>query len=316
MKESEIIFPTIVEMFLKEGTVVLGDDEAQAVQKFLEQAYSGQPCNEQIVYALIKFYNAQQEFGNAKEVGQAFLMMDGYNKAILGELSATFLSLNEMDTYFSLVKQHLEKESQLDDLEINDVAESNVILFPKKIKPRRNIANFLEWGTPEQLEFLQQARFHDIEPYFEPFAVFLKDATTSPFVKSMIFELLQEKKVNVVFLVKKLGLEESFNPSKVPLLSRNTFMEELMEKLTKRWEHTNPSLLEQVLVIVQQHLFIMYPFQFPSTDTDLWSEAYSQWLLQLYGESQQDDAAINQEELIEATRFIERMEQAQQNYLL
>ncbi|WP_051999174.1 hypothetical protein [Listeria cornellensis] len=195
MKGSDIIFPTIVENFLNDGIAILGEEEEYVVQKFLEQAYVEQPCNEAVVYALIRFSNAKQNFEEAKEIGQAFLMMDGYNKEILGELSATFLSLNEMDTYFSLVKQHLDKEAQLDHFETNGMEEeSNVIPFPKKIKPRRSVANFLEWGTAEQLEFLQQARFHDVEPYVEVFSVFLKDATTSPFVKSMIFELLQEKK--------------------------------------------------------------------------------------------------------------------------
>lgn len=317
MKGSDIIFPTIVEMFLKDGITIIGEEEEYVVQKFLEQAYVEQPCNEAVVYALIKLYNAKQEFEDAREVGQAFLMMDGYNKEILGELSATFLSLNEMDTYFSLVKQHLDKESQLDDLETSDVEEtSNVIPFPKKIEPRRSIANFLEWGTAEQLEFLQQARFHDVEPYLEPFAAFLEDATTSPFVKSMIFELLQEKKVDAVFLVKKVGMEEQVNPSKIPLLTSDSFIEELIENLTRRWEHKNPSLLEQLLVIVQQHIFIMYPFRFPSEHIELWSEAYSKWLSQMYGEIWRDNAEINHEELMEATQFIERMEQVQQNYLL
>ncbi|WP_051994138.1 hypothetical protein [Listeria rocourtiae] len=147
MKESDIIFPTIVRQFLKNGIRILSEDEEYTVQKFLEQAYVEQPCNEEVVYALIKFYNAKQAFEEAKEVGQAFLMMDGCNKSILGELSATYLAVNEMDTYFSLVKQHLEKEAQLNDFETNGMQEeSNVIPFPKKIKPRRSITNFFLSG--------------------------------------------------------------------------------------------------------------------------------------------------------------------------
>ncbi|MBC1434080.1 hypothetical protein [Paenilisteria rocourtiae] len=317
MKESDIIFPTIVRQFLKNGIRILSEDEEYTVQKFLEQAYVEQPCNEEVVYALIKFYNAKQAFEEAKEVGQAFLMMDGCNKSILGELSATYLAVNEMDTYFSLVKQHLEKEAQLNDFETNGMQEeSNVIPFPKKIKPRRSITNFFEWGTSEQLEFLQQARFHDVEPYVESFALFLKDATTSPYVKSMVFELLQEKKVDKSFLVKKVGMEEQVNPSDTSLLGDGAFIKELIEKLVCRWEHSNPSLLEQLQAIVQQHLFLMYPFQFPITDTELWSEAYSKWLSQMYGEFWRDNPDINQQELIEAIKFIEKIEQAQQNYLL
>ncbi|AQY50976.1 hypothetical protein UE46_07920 [Listeria weihenstephanensis] len=317
MKESDIIFPSIVETFLKQGMNSIDEQEAADIHQFLEMVYAEQPCNEKAVYGLIKIYNAKKEFEQAKEIGQSFIMMDGYNKDILGELSITFLSLNQMDTYFSLVKQHLEKEAQLEDVPNDDFSEeSNVIPFPKKIKPRRNIQNFLEWGTAEQLEFLQQARFHDIDSYLEAFQIFLKDAETSPYVKSMVFELLQEKNVDTVFRVKKLGLEGDFNPSKVSVLTDDPFTKELTGALTKRWEHDNPSFLEQLLVIVQLHLFIMYPFQMPSKDVALWSEAYSSWLSQLYGEEPSENVAINPDELLEAKRFIEKMEKVQQNYLL
>ncbi|WP_149024176.1 hypothetical protein [Paenilisteria weihenstephanensis] len=163
---------------------------------------------------------------------------------------------------------------------------------------------------------MQQARFHDIDSYLEAFQIFLKDAETSPYVKSMVFELLQEKNVDTVFRVKKLGLEGDFNPSKVSVLTDDPFTKELTGALTKRWEHDNPSFLEQLLVIVQLHLFIMYPFQMPSKDVALWSEAYSSWLSQLYGEEPSENVAINPDELLEAKRFIEKMEKVQQNYLL
>ncbi|WP_149023609.1 hypothetical protein [Listeria rocourtiae] len=118
------------------------------------------------------------------------------------------------------------------------------------------------------------------------------------------------------FLVKKVGMEEQVNPSDTSLLGDGAFIKELIEKLVCRWEHSNPSLLEQLQAIVQQHLFLMYPFQFPITDTELWSEAYSKWLSQMYGEFWRDNPDINQQELIEAIKFIEKIEQAQQNYLL
>ncbi|MBC1272174.1 hypothetical protein [Listeria booriae] len=316
MKDSEFIFPTIVETFLKEGIAALRESEAEEVQRFLERSYIERPCNEQVVYALVKFYNAVTDFASAKEVGQSFLMMDGYNKEVLGELSATFLQLDDMETYFSLVKQQLEKESLLEEPEQEVATPNNVVQFPKKIVPRRNAAQFSEWSTPEQLEFLQQARFHDVEPYILPFKAFLADATTSPFVKSMIFELLQEKRVDAMFVVRKAGMDDMFNPSKIPMLSQDDFTAQLSDALTRRFEHSNPSFLEQLLVIVQQHLFIMYPFAFPSEDITLWSEAYSKWLSQLYGNEWQDNTDVNPEQLIEAMQFIERMEQVQQNYLL
>ncbi|WP_051493019.1 tetratricopeptide repeat protein [Paenilisteria weihenstephanensis] len=148
MKESDIIFPSIVETFLKQGMNSIDEQEAADIHQFLEMVYAEQPCNEKAVYGLIKIYNAKKEFEQAKEIGQSFIMMDGYNKDILGELSITFLSLNQMDTYFSLVKQHLEKEAQLEDVPNDDFSEeSNVIPFPKKNKTASQHPEFFRMGN-------------------------------------------------------------------------------------------------------------------------------------------------------------------------
>ncbi|EQC0597503.1 hypothetical protein D3H16_003027, partial [Listeria monocytogenes] len=215
----------------------------------------------------------------AQEIGQNFLTMNGYNKEILGELSVTFMKEDNMDTYFTLVRHYMEEEKKEATEEIAD----NVIPFPKQFVPRRDIREFASWQTTEQLEFLQEARFLEIDSFLSAFKDFLADDTFSPFVQSMIFELMQEKEINEDVTVRKIDKHGTFNPSLVPMLADNKFAEAIFAGLAEMLEHSNPSLLEQVIGIIQQHLFMLYPFELEPREVDVWVNAYYKWANAMYG---------------------------------
>ncbi|EAA0093195.1 hypothetical protein K9J90_001068 [Listeria innocua] len=312
MSESGAFFPMSVKKFMEKGIASLTEEEKMSTLHYLENAYHQEPCNEEIVHRLIQFYNQTNKTKKAQEIGQNFLTMNGYNKEILGELSVTFMQEDNMDTYFTLVRHYMEEEKQEDTKEVTN----NVIPFPKQFVPRKDIRDFASWQTVEQLEFLQEARFLEIDDFLPAFKMFLADESFSPFVQSMIFELMQEKEVNEEIEVRKIDKHDIFNPSEVPMLAENAFATELFAGLADKLEHSNPSLLEQIIGIIQQHLFMLYPFEFEPKEVDVWVNAYFKWANSMYGDVSLISDAVNQAAVEEAISIIEELEIRQQNYFI
>ncbi|EAF8240821.1 hypothetical protein B7774_02215 [Listeria monocytogenes] len=312
MSGSGAFFPMSVKKFLEKGITSLSEEEKMSTLHYLENAYHQEPCNEEIVHRLIQFYNQTDKTKKAQEIGQNFLTMNGYNKEILGELSVTFMKEDNMDTYFTLVRHYMEEEKKEATEEIAD----NVIPFPKQFVPRRDIREFASWQTTEQLEFLQEARFLEIDSFLSAFKDFLADDTFSPFVQSMIFELMQEKEINEDVTVRKIDKHGTFNPSLVPMLADNKFAEAIFAGLAEMLEHSNPSLLEQVIGIIQQHLFMLYPFELEPREVDVWINAYYKWANAMYGNYCVISDDVNHLAVEEAISIIEELEIRQQNYFI
>ncbi|EKP0328144.1 hypothetical protein P0D27_000425 [Listeria innocua] len=312
MSESGAFFPMSVKKFMEKGIASLTEEEKMSTLHYLENAYHQEPCNEEIVHRLIQFYNQTNKTKKAQEIGQNFLTMNGYNKEILGELSVTFMQEDNMDTYFTLVRHYMEEEKQEDTKEVTN----NVIPFTKQFVPRKDIRDFASWQTAEQLEFLQEARFLEIDDFLPAFKMFLADESFSPFVQSMIFELMQEKEVNEEIEVRKIDKHGIFNPTEVPMLAENAFATELFSGLADKLEHSNPSLLEQIIGIIQQHLFMLYPFEFEPKEVDVWVNAYFKWANSMYGDVSLISDAVNQAAVEEAISIIEELEIRQQNYFI
>lgn len=312
MNESGTFFPVSVKKFMEKGIASLSEDELMSTLHYLENAYHQEPCNEEIVHILIQFYNQTDKTKKAQEMGQNFLTMNGYNKDILGELSVTFMKENNMDTYFTLVRHYMEEENK----ETTEQIVDNVIPFPKQFVPRKDVRGFASWQTSEQLEFLQEARFLEIDDFLPIFKQFLEDDQFSPFVQSMIFELMQEKEIDEEVEVRKIAKTGIFNPSKVPMLAENEFAQALFAGLAEKLEHTNPSLLEQVLGIIQQHLFMLYPFELEPKNPTIWINAYYKWANAMYGDNSVISDEVNPVLVEDAIAIIEDLEIRQQNYFI
>lgn len=310
MNENKI-FPSIVLKFAEAGSSSLTENECMQVERFLEDNYYRMPNSEDVTYLLIRFYNEKKQFQDAKEIGQVFLQENGYSKAVLGELSTTYLARDEMETYFTLVRKHVEEEKAVQ----KNVAE--VIPFPRK---KQVLANgslqeaFFRWNISDQLQFLQNIRFENMDKYIADFRVFLKTEQISPFVQSIIFEILQENQINEEFEVCKLGKKAVFNPVKLPVVEENPFVQTFFSILKESLENDNPSLLMQVTDIAQQHLFLLYPFSFKPKNPNLWAQAYFYWISTLY-DSKPLQGALDSEEMHQALAFIEQLEAAQQKNL-
>lgn len=312
MNESGTFFPVSVKKFMEKGIASLSKDELMSTLHYLENAYHQEPCNEEIVHRLIQFYNQTDKTKKAQEMGQNFLTMNGYNKEILGELSVTFMKEDNMDTYFTLVRHYIEEEKN----EAREQIADNVIQFPKQFVPRKDIREFASWQTSEQLEFLQEARFLELDDFLPTFKQFLADEHCSPFVQSMIFELMQEKEINEAVEVRKMEKKAFFNPSEIPMLADNEFAQALFAGIAEELENSNPSLLEQVLGIIQQHLFMLYPFELEPKDPAIWINAYYKWANAMYGDNSVISDDVNPVLVDGAISIIEELEIRQQNYFI
>ncbi|MBC1520774.1 hypothetical protein HB912_03810 [Listeria aquatica] len=305
-------FPTFILNWLEGKHHILNQEEQVRALTFLEKQYELDPCNELVARGLVRLYTETGENEMAKHIGRSFLTMNGYNKEILTELALSYMNTDEMDTYFSLVRYFTEEEETQVETDTKQ-SNHNVIPFPKKLVTKAQRENWTRLPVAEQLEFLQKIRLESIEPFVESFKTVLEDNAASPFVQSILFELLQEQEINQLFEVRKLGLQGEFNPIDVSFLGEDAFVNEVLSLLKERLESENPTLLDQLLQTFQHHAFMLYPFTFKPRDAALWKDAYLLFASDLYG------AFLDIEptrELNEALSFIRNLEEHQQNYLL
>ncbi|MHC5251722.1 hypothetical protein ACYRFS_02155 [Listeria kieliensis] len=305
-------FPTNILNWLEGKHQILNQQEQVGALSFLEKQYELDPCDVLITKGLVRLYTEMTEYELAKHTGRSFLTMNGYNKEILTELALAYMNTDEMDTYFSLVRYFTEEEEVSEDVG-SSKSDHNVIPFPKKLVTRSQKENWVNLPVAEQLEFLQKIRFESVSPFLESFRAILEDKSASPFVQSIVFELLQEQEVNQLFKVCKLGMESEFNPIDVSLLGEDAFINVILDLLKERLESENPTLLEQLLQTVQHHAFMLYPFTFQPREASLWKDAYLLFASELYGAFLEIEPTP---ELEEALSFIQNLEEHQQNYLL
>ncbi|WP_167628084.1 tetratricopeptide repeat protein [Listeria valentina] len=311
MTEQGKHFPTNILNWLEGKHQILNQIEQAGVLSFLEKQYELDPCDALIAKGLVRLYTEMGEYELAKHTGRSFLTMNGYNKEILTELALAYMNTDEMDTYFSLVRYFTEEETQ-EEVD-SSKSDHNIIPFPKKLVTRSQKENWTNLPVAEQLEFLQKIRFESIEPFLDSFHAVLADKSASPFVQSIIFELLQEHEVNQPFKVCKLGMEEEFNPVDVSFLGEDAFVNVILDLLKERLENENPTLLDQLLQTVQHHAFMLYPFTFKPGEASLWKDAYLLFASDLYGAFLEIEPTA---ELEKALSFIQNLEEHQQNYLL
>ncbi len=92
------------------------------------------------------------------------------------------------------------------------------------------------------------------------------------------------------------------------MLADNKFAEAIFAGLAEMLEHSNPSLLEQVIGIIQQHLFMLYPFELEPREVDVWVNAYYKWANAMYGNYCVISDDVNHLAVEEAISIIEELE--------
>ncbi|WP_099221396.1 hypothetical protein [Listeria costaricensis] len=311
MSEKDSYFPEIIKRFLNEGLSSLTFSEQNEAMNYLMNLYETEPCDRRIVHILLQFLNQLGDYQKAKDVGYHFLTMNGYVKEILGELSVSYMQTDEMDTYFTLVKHFMENEPKDDSRAAAEEKPDNLVFFPRKYQPARDIQNFPEWSASEQLSFLQQISIGDFSRYLEPLKGYLMEEQISPYVKTVIFELFQEQQVDQELSVEKGAYVKTFNPAQLCFEKEQKHADEVILALHEKLESDNPSLLEQLLATFQHHLFLLYPFSYPENTAENWANAYIDWAMSFYQEEQPVD-----EQIEECVRFIEKIEKYQQKFLI
>lgn len=309
MKKNNDSLPTSILKMMQERNYELSLEERSEAFHYLETQHALNPADFKITHAFIRLLNQGAEYKAAKAIGQEFLMMVGYNKEILSELASTYQNLDEMDQYFMLVRQYTEEENQIQQ---EEQIVDNIIPFPKKLVTRKPQANFLSLDSQEQLVFLSELNKFDIDLYKGDFIAILADKKASPFVQSVIFELLHECQIDDTVLVCKLGEEAVFNPQS---LETDSFLDDMEAELSFVLENDNPVLFMQIFQMVQHHYFMLYPFSFKPKNVSLWVECYILWANELYGEEKVTLSSDLSAEVEKGLNFIRKLEESGQNYL-
>ncbi|EIA19795.1 tetratricopeptide repeat protein [Listeria fleischmannii] len=307
MKGNSNLPPAFILKIMEERNATLSTKEQEEALQYLYVQHELYPCETTINHALIRLLNQCGNYEQAKMIGEQYLTMSGYNQDILSELANVYQNLNVMNQYFALIRQYT-----TDDETQEKEEETNIIPFPKKMIFQKANVDFQELSSHEQLLFLKEMSREDLTIYQDSFYTFLKDQYASPFVKSAIFEVLQEYQIDDDIQITKLDLEGFFNPK---TYKPSYLLERVENEFAPVLENENPVLFKQFLQIMQHHYFIMYPFSFTPDSASLWGESYLIWVKEMYGDDDVHQGDIKPE-IQKCLDFIRKIEEYGQNYLL
>ncbi|MBP0723913.1 hypothetical protein J5Y03_01785 [Bacillus sp. RG28] len=110
----------------------------------------------------------------------------------------------------------------------------------------------------DQLMALSELRKIESANYIPILKKFYLDEKANPIIKSLVCFVLQEQQLNTQFIVKKLGMEITWNPIE-ELKEHDEFVNSVVKKLTSVLENEDPSLLEIVLMFWQHFITIYFP---------------------------------------------------------
>jgi hypothetical protein len=109
-----------------------------------------------------------------------------------------------------------------------------------------------------QLMALNEFRTIDSESYVPALKKFFLDEKANPIIKSLVCFVLQEQKLDTQFIVKKLGMEVTWNPIEEQN-EHDEFVSGVVKTLTNVLENEDPSTLEIVLMLWKHFITIYFP---------------------------------------------------------
>jgi len=264
MDDNLVYFPNLKDRIIKLGKKALEDKNFKQALLYCDQLKELNQHTSQTELAAVACLMEQARLKEAKQRCEELVF-------------GAFESDEAIDIYISLLVQLYDfnaVQSTIKDLMMEDRIsksqmekyESMLSLSTKVAKSEQTeidekfIKSLFDSSTSfsEQLLALSEFRKNDSSNYVPELKKFFLDEKANPIIKSLVCFVLQEKQLNTQFIVKKLGMEKTWNPIE-ELKDHDEFVNNVVKKLTSVLENDDPSLLEIALMFWQHFITIYFP---------------------------------------------------------
>lgn len=322
-----ILFPDLEKRLLDRGLEQLQKKNYYGAIELLERAKELSPDDADIYTGLVLSYYEAEMLPLAKELAQEML------KKGIGEY------FQVVDLYLMILVQLHEYKEILTTIEmLQEEREipfekqehfSKLLAFSRKmVEAKRDQEEGYEEGTMEEEESIQLSVHDDpnklllliaelthknIRSHIDEVKKYLQDKEGHPFLKTMLFSILQEQDFGQDIIIEKFGWEMECKPTDVQPFQESTQMEFIRNRLEKL-ERKEPTLYQQVSSLLERHLFLLYPFDFQPAEPSIWAASYHLIGLEFNGfepsmEEIAEEYGIERKELEKCVVFIKKLEE-------
>jgi tetratricopeptide (TPR) repeat protein len=292
-KENIVYFPGLKERLLSMGIEQLELKKYTEAVKLLLQAKELDHDNSEIGTALLLALFEIGHYSDAKiqceemlrkGIGDYFKIIDVYLTVLiqLGEYKKVLETINALIEEKEFSPEKLDHYEKL--LHFSEKRVSNNKRYSYASKDS-NKGILQSKNIEEQILIVAGLINVNIQPHMDELMGFLmKNPGHHPFLQTMIVNVLKEHGIEKNMNIEKFHYQRSIVPSHLISLYETPFYGLLIEFMQKEMGQKNPTLYEQMKIMVDKHFFLLYPFELEPDNTTLWAAAYHCLGLELYGE--------------------------------
>lgn len=322
-----ILFPDLEKRLLDRGLEQLQKKDYYGAIDLLERAKDLSPDDADIYTGLVLTYYEAEMLPLAKDLAQDML------KKGIGEY------FQVVDLYLMILVQLHEYKEILTTIEM--LQEEREIPFEKQehfykllefsrkmVEAKRDqeegyVEEIMEEEEPIHLSVhddpsklllpIAELSHKNIRPHIDEVKNYLQDPKGHPFLKTMLFHILQEQEYAQDIVIKKFGWELECKPTDVLPLQENKQMEYIKNRLEKL-ESKEPTLFQQVISLLERHLFLLYPFELQPAEPSVWAASYHLIGLEFNGleptmEKIAKDYGVERIKMEKSVNFIKKLEE-------
>ncbi|WP_445489637.1 tetratricopeptide repeat protein [Niallia sp. 03133] len=328
-KDNIVFFPDLDQRLLGKGLDAVQEKKYYEAISYFKEAMEFSPENSDIQIGLILSYYELGSLNQAKEIAKNMLDQGlGDYIHVLDLYLMILVQLHEYDEIIATIEVLLE-DRQIPANKIEhfskmlDFSRRMGLSTTDKEDKKQEDLNYpigekLELtsiqDTNKQMMLISKLANQNIRPYIEEIKEYLATEEGSPFLKTLLLNILKEQEYHKEVAVYKFNRYINVVPSMLEDIQAQSQFSEIEVALKETLEHEDPVLMENIKVLLERQFFLLYPFKLEIFTNRTWAAAYHFVMKEYYGQEEEiasycDIYSVNEHEMEEAISFIKSLEE-------
>jgi len=276
MDDNLVFFPNLKDRIIKLGKKALEEKNFKQALLYCDQLKELNQHTSQTELAAVACLMEQARLKEAKQRCEELVFGAFESDEAIDIYISLLVQLYDFNavqsTIKDLMKENRISKSQMEQYESMLSLSSKVAKNEQDQSDEKVIMSLFDSSSSysDQLMALSELRKIESANYVPALKKFFLDEKANPIIKSLVCFVLQEQQLNTQFIVKKLGMEITWNPIE-ELNEHDEFVNHVVKKLTSILENEDPSLLEIVLMFWQHFITIYFPLLPSPNKVDEWA---------------------------------------------
>jgi len=326
-KDNVIFFPDLDKRLLQKGLDAIQEKRFKEAVLFLEEAKERNPVHSDINIGLILSYYELGLLDQAKQIAKEMLKEDqGDYIQVLDLYIMILVQLHEYEEIVTTIEVLLE-EHQIPANKIEHF--SKMLIFSRKMadssspvdkddyseeEPLDADTNLMEVEDPqEQMLLIAKMSTQNIRAYIEEVELYLRDEEKNPFLKTMLINILQEQEYEKEVVIQKFDRTIVIKPTALKDMKEQEQYQKITSILIDYVESNDPILFENIKMLIDRQIFLLYPFTLDDYREETWAAAYHAVVNQYFGQEDGEEIlvlyGVKEDDLEQAKTFINQLEQ-------